>query len=52
MKSASVMDCEAIRKTLRADYPAEKKKWTIMGVSFGGFCCGTYLSKLWVFQYP
>lgn len=40
-----VMDCEAIRKILTADYPAEKKKWTIMGVSFGGFCCGTYLSN-------
>lgn len=39
-----VKDCEAIRKALTADYPEEKKKWTIMGQSFGGFCCTTYLS--------
>ncbi|CAD6578015.1 MAG: hypothetical protein ASARMPRED_008493 [Alectoria sarmentosa] len=44
-----VMDCEAVRNTLTATYPAEEKKWSIMGVSFGGFCCGTYLSKLSVF---
>ncbi|KAK3175218.1 hypothetical protein OEA41_002464 [Lepraria neglecta] len=28
-------DCEAIRKTLTADFPEEKKKWSIMGQSFG-----------------
>lgn len=39
-----VKDCEAVRKALTADYPEEKKKWTIMGQSFGGFCCTTYLS--------
>jgi pimeloyl-ACP methyl ester carboxylesterase len=39
-----VKDCEAIRKALTADYPNEKKKWSIMGQSFGGFCCTTYLS--------
>lgn len=39
-----VKDCEAIRKALTADYPDEKKKWSIMGQSFGGFCCATYLS--------
>jgi pimeloyl-ACP methyl ester carboxylesterase len=39
-----VKDCEAIRKALTEDYPEEKKKWTIMGQSFGGFCCVTYLS--------
>ncbi|KAF1938051.1 alpha/beta-hydrolase [Clathrospora elynae] len=39
-----VKDCEAIRKALTADYPEEKKKWSIMGQSFGGFCCTTYLS--------
>jgi pimeloyl-ACP methyl ester carboxylesterase len=39
-----VKDCEAIRKALTADYPEEKKKWSIMGQSYGGFCCTTYLS--------
>ena len=40
-----VRDCEAIRKTLTASYPDEKKKWSIMGQSFGGFCCVNYLSR-------
>ncbi|KAK4692390.1 hypothetical protein P7C71_g4803, partial [Lecanoromycetidae sp. Uapishka_2] len=40
-----VKDCEAIRKTLTADFPEEKRKWTIMGQSFGGFCCVNYLSR-------
>jgi len=40
----TVRDCEAIRKILTTDYPEEKKKWSIMGQSFGGFCCVTYLS--------
>ena len=40
-----VKDCEAIRKTLTADYPDELKKWSIFGQSFGGFCSLTYLSK-------
>lgn len=39
-----IKDCEAIRKALTADYPEEKKKWSIMGQSFGGFCSVTYLS--------
>jgi len=39
-----VKDCEAIRQALTADYPEEKKKWSIMGQSFGGFCSITYLS--------
>jgi pimeloyl-ACP methyl ester carboxylesterase len=39
-----VRDCEAIRQALTADYPADKKKWSIMGQSFGGFCSVTYLS--------
>ncbi len=39
-----VRDCEAIRQALTADYPEEKKKWSIMGQSFGGFCSLTYLS--------
>ncbi|CAN9096194.1 unnamed protein product [Alternaria alternata] len=32
-----VKDCEAVRKALTEDYPEEKKKWSIMGQSFGGF---------------
>jgi len=40
-----VKDCEAIRKALTADFPEEKKKWSIMGQSFGGFCCVNYLSR-------
>ncbi|MCJ1273228.1 hypothetical protein MMC21_001018 [Puttea exsequens] len=40
-----VKDCEAIRTTLTADFPWEKKKWSIMGQSFGGFCCVNYLSQ-------
>ncbi|KAJ4365609.1 hypothetical protein N0V83_008229 [Neocucurbitaria cava] len=39
-----VRDCEAIRKALTASYPADKQKFSIMGQSFGGFCCTTYLS--------
>lgn len=39
-----VRDCEAVRQALTADYPEEKKKWSIMGQSFGGFCCTAYLS--------
>lgn len=39
-----VKDCEAVRKALTAEYPEDGKKWSIMGQSFGGFCCTTYLS--------
>jgi pimeloyl-ACP methyl ester carboxylesterase len=39
-----VKDCEAVRKALTADLPEEKRKWSIMGQSFGGYCCTTYLS--------
>lgn len=39
-----VKDCEAIRKALTADYPEDKKKWSLIGQSFGGFCSVTYLS--------
>jgi pimeloyl-ACP methyl ester carboxylesterase len=39
-----VKDCEAVRKALTADFPEEKKKWSLLGQSFGGFCCTTYLS--------
>ncbi|KAK1093147.1 hypothetical protein LTR48_002917 [Friedmanniomyces endolithicus] len=30
-----VKDCEAIRQALTADWPEEKKKWSIIGQSFG-----------------
>jgi pimeloyl-ACP methyl ester carboxylesterase len=40
-----VQDCEAVRKTLTANYPTELKKWSVFGQSFGGFCVVTYLSK-------
>jgi hypothetical protein len=39
-----VRDCEAIRQALTADYPEDRKKWSVMGQSFGGFCIVTYLS--------
>ncbi|KAF2466524.1 proline iminopeptidase [Lindgomyces ingoldianus] len=39
-----VKDCEAIRKALTADYPEDKRKWSVLGQSFGGFCATTYLS--------
>ena len=39
-----VRDAEAIREVLTKDYPAEKKKWSIIGQSFGGFCSVHYLS--------
>ena len=34
-----IRDCEYIRRSLIAN-----DKWTIIGQSFGGFCCTTYLS--------
>ncbi|ODM15078.1 hypothetical protein SI65_09574 [Aspergillus cristatus] len=39
-----VRDCEAIRRCLTADYPEDKRKWSVIGQSFGGFCAVTYLS--------
>lgn len=39
-----VRDAEAIRKALTHDYPEDKKKWSTIGQSFGGFCTLTYLS--------
>lgn len=39
-----VRDAEAIRQALTADWPEERRKWSVMGQSFGGFCCITYLS--------
>ncbi|KAI5306052.1 hypothetical protein KEM56_002418 [Ascosphaera pollenicola] len=40
-----VRDCEAVRSYLTADAPANLKKWSLLGQSYGGFCCTTYLSK-------
>jgi pimeloyl-ACP methyl ester carboxylesterase len=42
---SAVKDLEAIRKCLTADYPDEKKKWSVMGQSYGGFVALSYLSK-------
>ncbi|OJJ30604.1 hypothetical protein ASPWEDRAFT_55145 [Aspergillus wentii DTO 134E9] len=39
-----VRDCEAIRRCLTADSPEDKRKWSVIGQSFGGFCAVTYLS--------
>ncbi|KAL9107055.1 MAG: hypothetical protein Q9227_008001 [Pyrenula ochraceoflavens] len=40
----SVRDCEAIRQCLMEGLPEERRKWTIMGQSYGGFMATTYLS--------
>ncbi|KIW21325.1 hypothetical protein PV08_01905 [Exophiala spinifera] len=42
----AVRDLEAIRKCLTAEYPADddRRKWTVMGQSYGGYVCFTYLS--------
>lgn len=45
-----VRDCEAIRDVLTQDYPADQRRWSILGQSFGGFCAVTYLSKLYVLR--
>jgi hypothetical protein len=44
-----VRDCEAIRQALTKDYPEEKKKWSIMGQSFGGSVTLLLLKLLHVF---
>jgi pimeloyl-ACP methyl ester carboxylesterase len=41
----AVKDLEAVRKCLTSDYPEEKKKWSIVGQSYGGFVATTYLSQ-------
>lgn len=41
----AVKDWEAIRRCLTADYPEEKKKWSLVGQSYGGFVATTYLSQ-------
>ncbi|KZZ91968.1 prolyl peptidase [Ascosphaera apis ARSEF 7405] len=40
-----VRDCEAVRAYLTAEAPPALKKWSLLGQSYGGFCCTTYLSK-------
>ncbi|MCJ1384767.1 hypothetical protein MMC17_007885 [Xylographa soralifera] len=40
-----VKDMEAIRKVFTKDYPENKKKWSALGQSFGGFCIVNYLSR-------
>ena len=42
---SAVKDLEAIRKCLTADFPEERKKWSVMGQSYGGFVAVSYLSK-------
>lgn len=42
---SAVKDLEAIRKCLTADYAEEKRKWSVMGQSYGGFVALTYLSN-------
>lgn len=41
----AVKDWESIRKCLVADYPEERKKWSLLGQSYGGFVATTYLSQ-------
>ncbi|MCJ1316392.1 hypothetical protein MMC15_001713 [Xylographa vitiligo] len=36
---------EAIRKVFTKDYPENKKKWSVLGQSFGGFCTVNYISR-------
>lgn len=42
-----VRDCEAIRRCLTAGYSEDKRKWSVIGQSFGGFCAVTYFSMLY-----
>jgi pimeloyl-ACP methyl ester carboxylesterase len=42
---SAVKDLEAIRQCLTASYPAELKKWSVMGQSYGGFVAISYLSR-------
>lgn len=39
-----VRDAEAVRLALTEGWPEEKRKWSVVGQSFGGFCITTYLS--------
>lgn len=40
-----VADAEALRKALAADADKDKARWSILGQSFGGFCCVHYLGE-------
>ena len=40
-----VRDCEAVRLCLTANLSPEKRQWSVLGQSFGGFVSLTYLSK-------
>jgi pimeloyl-ACP methyl ester carboxylesterase len=40
-----VKDAEAVRATLTDGLPEASRRWSIMGQSYGGFCCVTYLSQ-------
>lgn len=46
----SVKDCEAIRRCLTADWegPEERRKWSTLGQSYGGFVTLSYLSFAYV----
>lgn len=39
-----VRDCEAIRLALMEGTPEKRRKWSLLGQSFGGFCSVSYLS--------
>lgn len=42
-----VRDCEVIRKLIVPNQDPEHGhdgRWSLLGQSFGGFCCATYLS--------
>ncbi|KAM7219132.1 alpha/beta-hydrolase [Rhypophila decipiens] len=41
----NVRDLEAVRLCLTAEFPEDRKKWSLFGQSFGGFVSLTYLSK-------
>ncbi|KAM7208029.1 proline iminopeptidase [Naviculisporaceae sp. PSN 640] len=41
----NVRDLEAVRLCLTAEFPEERKKWSLFGQSFGGFVALSYLSK-------
>lgn len=41
---SATRDLEAIRLCLTASYPEDKKKWSVMGQSYGGYLSTTYLS--------
>lgn len=42
---SAVKDLEAIRQRLTANSPAQLKKWSVMGQSYGGFVAISYVSR-------